>query len=139
MNYYYLFNYDLRKLYEISDEQLSFCPNVMSPTPTSHLGLRAVKNAIEDKAVVPGAGAFEIAAHEELQKFKLKVKGKARLGVQAFAEAMLIIPKTLAVNSGFDAQDTLVKLQEEYTSSGLIATINGIVYIYLCIVELDMK
>lgn len=29
-------------------------------------GLRAIKNTIEDKCVVPGAGAFEIAASEHL-------------------------------------------------------------------------
>lgn len=74
-------------------------------------GLRAVKNAIEDKSVVPGAGAFEIAAHRALIKFKSTVKGRARLGVQAFADALLIIPKVLAVNAGFDSQDTIVKLQ----------------------------
>lgn len=76
-------------------------------------GLRAVNNAIEDKAIIPGAGAFEIKANLELQKFKDSVKGKARLGVQAYAEALLIIPKVLAVNSGYDVQDTIVKLQEE--------------------------
>lgn len=32
-------------------------------------GLRAIKNTMEDKSVVPGAGAFEIAAHEQLMKF----------------------------------------------------------------------
>lgn len=58
-------------------------------------GLRAVKNAIEDKALVPGAGAFEVAVNQVLQEYKNEIKGMARLGVQAFAEAMLIIPKTL--------------------------------------------
>lgn len=82
-----------------------------------HDGLRAVKNAIEDGCVVPGAGAFEIAAHDELNKYKVQVKGRARLGVQAYAEALLIIPKVLAQNSGFDQQDTIVKLQEEYFSA----------------------
>jgi chaperonin GroEL (HSP60 family) len=43
--------------------------------------------------VLPGAGAFEIAAHMELMKFKDTVKGRARLGVQAFADALLVIPK----------------------------------------------
>lgn len=46
-------------------------------------------------AVVPGAGAFEIFAWQELQKFKDEIKGKSRLGIQAFAEALLIIPKTI--------------------------------------------
>ncbi|XP_044738190.1 T-complex protein 1 subunit zeta [Chrysoperla carnea] len=76
-------------------------------------GLRAINNAVEDKALVPGAGAFEIHANNELLKFKDTVKGKARLGIQAYAEALLVIPKVLAVNSGYDAQDTIVKLQEE--------------------------
>ena len=40
------------------------------------------------------------------------------LGIQAFADALLIIPKVLAQNSGLDAQDCLVKLQEEYAASG---------------------
>lgn len=76
-------------------------------------GLRAINNAIEDKCVLPGAGAFEIKANMELQKYKDTVKGKARLGIQAYAEALLVIPKVLAINSGYDAQDTIVKLQEE--------------------------
>ena len=49
-------------------------------------------------------------------KFKETVKGRARLGVQAYAEALLVIPKTLAVNSGFDAQESMVKLLEEYSN-----------------------
>ncbi|XP_028133759.2 T-complex protein 1 subunit zeta [Diabrotica virgifera virgifera] len=76
-------------------------------------GLRAINNAIDDKAVIPGAGAFEVTANKELLAFKDTVKGKARLGVAAYAEALLVVPKTLAVNSGFDAQDTILKLQEE--------------------------
>lgn len=73
-------------------------------------GLRAVKNAIEDETVVPGAGAFQIALSRHLQKFKDSVKGRAKLGVQAYADAMLIIPKVLSQNGGFDAQDVIVSL-----------------------------
>lgn len=75
-------------------------------------GLRAIKNAVDDKALVPGAGAYEIAAHRALLAYRDTTKGKARLGIQAFAEALLVIPKVLAVNSGFDAQDSIVKLTE---------------------------
>jgi len=35
-------------------------------------------------------------------EYKASVKGKAKLGVEAFANALLVIPKTLAENSGFD-------------------------------------
>ncbi|KAI8039874.1 T-complex protein 1 subunit zeta-like [Drosophila gunungcola] len=77
-----------------------------------HDGLHAVQNAIQDECVVPGAGAFELRAHKELLKVKNCVKGKAQLGVQLFAEALLVIPKTLATNSGFDVPDTMVKLTD---------------------------
>lgn len=78
-------------------------------------GLRAVKNTMEDGSVLPGAGAFEIAACEHLMEHaRRKVSGKTKLGVQCFAEALLVIPRTLATNSGFDAQDTILKVQEEH-------------------------
>lgn len=76
-------------------------------------GLRATKNAIEDKSLVPGAGAFEIACSHHLTQTVLKgkaAKGRAKLGVQAFADALLIIPKTLAQNGGYDVQEALVNL-----------------------------
>jgi len=80
-------------------------------------GLRAVKNAIEDGCIVPGAGAFEIVAHASLTAFKETVSTRARLGVQAFADALFVIPKALATNSGHDPQDAIVKLQTEYSKS----------------------
>ncbi|CAK7290357.1 T-complex protein 1 subunit zeta-2 [Vulpes lagopus] len=80
-------------------------------------GLRAIKNAIEDGCVVPGAGAVEVAIAEALVTYKHSIKGRARLGVQAFADALLIIPKVLAQNSGFDLQETLVKVQTEHSES----------------------
>lgn len=98
-------------------------------------GLRSVTNAIEDgtsvdlhdhenkrsplACVIPGGGAFEVVAHHALTQYKEQVKGRARLGVQAFAEALLIIPKAIAQNAGHDQQETIVKLQQEYATSKL--------------------
>merc|ERR1711988_1313712 len=73
-------------------------------------GLRSVQNTIEDGSVIPGAGAFEIGAHVHLDQFKRSIQGKARLGVEIFANALLVIPKTLLENSGVDIQDKLLKL-----------------------------
>uniref|UniRef100_A0A8C0AF31 Chaperonin containing TCP1 subunit 6A n=1 Tax=Bos mutus grunniens TaxID=30521 RepID=A0A8C0AF31_BOSMU len=87
-------------------------------------GLRAVKNAIDDGCVVPGAGAVEVAMAEALVKYKPSVKGRAQLGVQAFADALLIIPKVLAQNSGFDLQETLVKVQAEHSESGQLVGVD---------------
>lgn len=61
--------------------------------------------------------------HHRLTKFKDTVKGKAKLGVQIYADAMLIIPKVLAQNGGFDTQDCLVALQEE-TAAGHVVGID---------------
>ena len=43
-------------------------------------GLRAVKNALEDGCVVPGAGSYEVAVHMALKKAMDLVKGRERLG-----------------------------------------------------------
>lgn len=49
-------------------------------------GLRAVKNAIEDGSVVPGAGAFEVVANSILTsaEFMNTVKGRAKYGVKVW-------------------------------------------------------
>lgn len=63
---------------------------------------------IVDKSVVPGAGAFQVACAARLssEAFRREVRGKTKYGVSAFADALLIIPKTLAANSGHDIQDS---------------------------------
>jgi len=76
-------------------------------------GTRAVANAIKDGTLVPGAGGFEALAHAELTKYKATIAGRAKLGVAAYAEALLTIPKTLAENAGYDAQDSMLKVLEE--------------------------
>jgi len=81
-------------------------------------GLRAVKNALEDKCVVPGAGSYEVAVNMAIKKGLEKFKGKARLGMQAYAEGMLVIPKVLSQNAGYDSQDTIVTLLQEAEESG---------------------
>ena len=75
--------------------------------------MRAIKNTYDDKGYVPGAGSFEINCYNSLQKYKDEVQGKVKLGIEAFAEAMLIIPKTLASNSGFDIQDSIINFIDE--------------------------
>lgn len=81
-------------------------------------GLRSVSNTLQDKCVVPGAGAFQIAASQHL--LQKHCKGKARAGVQAFAEALLVIPKTLASNAGFDALETVAAAQDEQAEGHVV-------------------
>ncbi|KAL4401438.1 T-complex protein 1 subunit zeta [Malassezia pachydermatis] len=84
-------------------------------------GLRSVKNAIEDGALVPGAGAFEVAAAAHLlDNVRRSAKGRAKLGVEAFAQALMVIPKTLASNAGLDIQDAIVTLQDECAEGHIV-------------------
>lgn len=79
-------------------------------------GLRAVANVLKDQNVIPGAGSFFLAASNHLQKsnmVKLGAKGKTKTGVQAFTEALLVVPKTLVKNSGFDPLGVLSLCQDE--------------------------
>ncbi|XP_055433245.1 T-complex protein 1 subunit zeta-2 isoform X5 [Bubalus kerabau] len=121
--------------YTLGEEKYTFIEDCINPRsvtllvkgPNKHTltqikdavrdGLRAIKNAIEDGCVVPGAGAVEVAIAEALVTYKHTIQGRARLGVQAFADALLIIPKVLAQNSGYDLQETLVKVQAEHSNS----------------------
>lgn len=120
------------KVYEhsIGDEKFTFVEDVRNPQsctvliygPNPHTiaqlkdavrdGLRAVKNALEADGLIAGGGAFELAAHEHLMEFSKTVEGKAKVGVRAYAEALLVIPKTLCENSGFDVMDTIISCQE---------------------------
>ena len=79
-------------------------------------GLRAVKNVFDDESAIPGAGAFEIACSEVLKEFaKSKdVEGKKYYGVNAFAEALLVIPKAVCENSGVDAQESIINAVKAY-------------------------
>ncbi|KAJ7924926.1 chaperonin Cpn60/TCP-1 family [Mycena leptocephala] len=84
-------------------------------------GLRAVKNAIEDETLIPGAGAFEVAcAGHLMDKVKKSAKGRVKMGVQAYADALLIIPKTLAQNGNFDVQNAIVALQDEQAEGNTV-------------------
>ncbi|KAJ7647219.1 chaperonin Cpn60/TCP-1 family [Roridomyces roridus] len=84
-------------------------------------GLRAVKNAIEDETLIPGAGAFEVACSAHLaDKVKKSAKGRVKMGVQAFADALMIIPKTLAQNANFDVQNAISSLEDEQAEGNTV-------------------
>lgn len=63
-------------------------------------GLRAVSGCIKDQGVIAGAGSFEVCAASVLRDYAKTIDSKSRLGVEAFADALLVIPRTLAENGG---------------------------------------
>lgn len=85
-------------------------------------GLRAVYNVIQDKSIVPGAGAFWLSCSNHLLNplFFDTVMGNLKFGVLAFAEALTFIPKTLAFNSGLDALNLIAKCNDEIINSNVV-------------------
>jgi thermosome len=70
-----------------------------------------LKAVIEEGTVVYGAGAPEIEIAQGLRKYAQSLKGREQLAVNKFAEALEIIPKTLAENAGLDPIDVLTELK----------------------------
>ena len=79
-------------------------------------GLRAVKNVFDDESIIPGAGAFEIACSDKLKEYSKtkEVEGKKYYGVNAFADALLIIPKAICENAGIDSQESIINATRAY-------------------------
>ena len=120
---------------KIFDEVLTFIEDCKDPKAvslilrgsTKHVAEeieRAVEDAIgvvaatvEDKKVVAGGGAPEIAISKGLKEYADTISGREQLAVSAFAEALEIVPKTLAENAGLDSIDALVDLRAAHEKS----------------------
>jgi archaeal chaperonin len=82
---------------------------------------RAMDDAIGDLAaalvvgkVVAGAGSVEIELSRGLRRFAESLSGREQLAVMAFADALEIIPKTLAENGGLDPIDIMTELKSQH-------------------------
>jgi thermosome len=71
----------------------------------------AVASALELGKIIPGAGAPEAEVARRLRKFAEKFSGREQLAILAFADAMEVIPRSLAENAGLDPIDMLVELR----------------------------
>ncbi len=79
--------------------------------------LGALSSAIESGKYVTGGGSAEIEVALKLRDYATDVGGREQLAIQAFADALEVIPKVLADSSGMDAIDTLVQLRNKHKSS----------------------
>jgi len=85
---------------------------------------RAIKDALGDIVaainegkVVAGAGAPEIEVSRRLKEFATSLSGREQLGALAFAEALEVIPKTLAENAGLDPIDMLTEMKAKHDNN----------------------
>ncbi len=80
--------------------------------------LDVVTAALDEGGVVPGAGATEIAVADYIRDEAASIEGRKQLAVEAFADAVDVLPRTLAENTGMDPIDALVDLRSRYESEG---------------------
>jgi len=114
---------------KVGDEQMTYVRNCKNPKSvtilvrggTEHVVdevKRAIADAIGDVSaalktgkVVGGAGAPEIELARGLRKYANTLSGREQLAVLAFADAVEVIPRTLAENAGLDPIDVLTELK----------------------------
>jgi thermosome len=117
---------------KIGDEKMTFVEECENPKSvsiilrggTEHVvdeleramedALRVVGVVVEDKMLVPGGGAPEVELALRLREYAATVGGREQLAIEAFADSMEVIPKTLAENAGLDQIDTLVALRSQH-------------------------
>jgi len=117
---------------KIGDEKMTFVEQCENPKSvsiilrggTEHVvdeleramedALRVVGVVVEDKMLVPGGGAPEVELALRLREYAATVGGREQLAIEAFADSMEVIPKTLAENAGMDQIDTLVALRSQH-------------------------
>jgi thermosome len=73
--------------------------------------LSVVSDIMENNKIVAGGGAIEVEIAKGLRNYATKVGGREQMAVEAFAEAIETIPKTLAENAGLDPLDIIVNLR----------------------------
>lgn len=74
---------------------------------------------LEDGKILVGGGSAEIELAKQLRGFASAVGGLERLAVEAFANALEIIPKSLAENAGLNPLDILVEMRSQNEKNGL--------------------
>jgi len=79
-----------------------------------HDALSVVADVIEKNQVVAGGGAVEAELAKELRDYATKVGGREQLAIEAFADSVEAIPKTLAENAGLNTIDMLVTLRSAH-------------------------
>ena len=121
---------------KVGDEQMTYIKDCKNPKAVTILVRggtqhvvdeieRAVKDALGDLVasvnsgkVVGGAGSIEVELARHIRSFATTLSGKEQLAVNAFADALEIIPRTLAENAGLDPVDLLTELKAAHDKEG---------------------
>jgi len=80
--------------------------------------------ALEDGVLVTGGGSTATEIALKLREYAASVGGREQIAIDQFANAMEIIPTTLAENAGLDPIDVLIELRKAHKDGKKYAGIN---------------
>ena len=80
-----------------------------------HDALCVLADIVDCPEIVAGGGAIEVELAKRLRDYATEIGGREQMAIEAFAEALEIIPKTLAENAGLDPIDVMVALRHAHS------------------------
>jgi len=89
-----------------------------------HDALCVVRSLIKTKGLLPGGAAPEIEVSQKLHAWSRSLSGVKQLCVKAYAEALEVIPFTLAENAGLDPMAIVTELRNKHAMGEKYAGIN---------------
>ncbi len=90
-----------------------------------HDALSVVRDVVREPKIVAGGGAPEVEVARRLRRYAEGISGRERLAVSAFAEALEVIPTTLAENAGMDPIDAISEMQSRHEKGEMWVGINS--------------
>ncbi|HLE46053.1 MAG TPA: thermosome subunit beta [Thermoplasmata archaeon] len=127
---------------KIGDDEMTFVTGCKNPKAISILirggtehvvdeversledALSVVACAVEDGKVITGGGASATEIALGLRDYASSVGGREQIAIESFADAMEIVPRTLAENAGLDPIDTLIAIRKEHSKGNKHAGVN---------------
>ncbi len=86
--------------------------------------LNVVRLAVEDGQAVTGGGSTAVELSMRLRDYADSVGGREQMVVSAFADALEVVPATLAENAGLDPIDMLVELRNAHQGGKVNVGVN---------------
>ena len=80
--------------------------------------LFVISDVAELPKMVPGGGAIETELSKDVRSYATQVGGREQLAIEAFADALEVIPRTLAENAGLDILDSMVAIKSAHDKKG---------------------
>ncbi|MEA3457260.1 MAG: thermosome subunit beta [Candidatus Thermoplasmatota archaeon] len=127
---------------KIGDDKMTFVTNCKNPKAVSilirgttdhvvdeleralHDALSVVKVALEDGKMTAGGGAAATEVAMSLRDYAPTVGGREQMAIEAFANAIEIVPKTLAENAGLDPIDMMLEVRSQHKKGSKHAGVN---------------